>query len=179
MSFKQQKKLFAIYQDSIKHFKDQFFIVKPLTQEVEDHLFEIVDYVEDEEQKRRPSARFPLEWKYDHFQQGTDAYIFRDKDLGDRDMAVYRKLTAFVNKFRRGTCTLPNRDPLFGEDEHPLLSSRYINTKAVLECETEGEAMILLGNICYDSILFVCLFLLTLFFIIQDKWLICMTRSSR
>lgn len=49
VSFKQPKNLFTIYQDSVKHFKSRFFIVKPLTPEVEDHLFDIVDYVKDEE----------------------------------------------------------------------------------------------------------------------------------
>lgn len=73
VSFKHPKKLFAIYPDSIMHFKERFFIVKPLTQEVDDHLFEIVNYMEDREQKRGPSARFPLEWKYDNFQWGTNA----------------------------------------------------------------------------------------------------------
>lgn len=60
--FKQPKKLFAIYHDSTKHFKNWFIIVKPLTRDSNEHLFEIVDYVEDNEKKRGNSSRFPLEW---------------------------------------------------------------------------------------------------------------------
>lgn len=105
--------------------------------------------MEDGEKKRGPSARFPLEWKYDHFQRGK-SHIFRNKDLNGRDMVAYWKLVAFVDRFRLRKCTLPNGDQLFDENEQPLLAARHINTKAILECETEGEAMVICTNCLKD-----------------------------
>src|SRR3954471_712846 len=163
VSFKQPKKLFAIYQDSIKHFKSRYFFIKPLTLEAEDHLFEEREYIEDGVKKVGPSARFPLEWQPDHFDCGTDYYIFRDEDLNERDMGGYRRLASFVDEFRPAMCTYPNGDPLFEEDGGPTMEPRYINTKAVLECESYGDAMILLGKIaiiCSSNIFVV----LTLYF---------------
>lgn len=81
-----------------------------------------------------------------------------DEDLGDCDLYAYRKLIIFIDGFRPGTCTFPNGDQLYDEDGHPLLAAQYINTKVVLECETKGEAMILLGKIYLTYFLFVCLF---------------------
>src|SRR4051812_6999693 len=163
VSFKQPKKLFAIYQDSIKHFKSRYFLVKPLTPEAENHLFEEREYIEDGVKKVGPSARFPLEWQPDHFERGTDYYIFRDEDLNECDTGGYQRLASFVDGFRPAICTYPNGDPLFEEDGGPMMEPRYINTKAVLECGSYGDAMILLGKIaiiCSSNIFLV----LTLYF---------------
>lgn len=91
VSFKQPKKLFAIYQYSVKHFKDRFFILKPLTRAAEEKLFKIVEHHE----TPHPSARFPLEWQYDHFQLEMESYIFRDEDMRNRDLAAYKKLIRY------------------------------------------------------------------------------------
>lgn len=99
-----------------------------------------------------------MEWQYDHFQLETESYIFLDEDLGDRDLSAYRKLIRYVNNFVLGMCVLPNGDQLYDEGGQPFLVARYINTKVVLECETKGEAMTLLGRIYVNLIIFLCLF---------------------
>ncbi|XP_058768787.1 uncharacterized protein LOC131642566 [Vicia villosa] len=163
VSFKQPKKLFAIYQDSIKHFKSRYFIIKLLTHDAENHLFEEREYIEDGVRTVGPAARFPLEWQPDHFEHGTDYYIFWDEDLNERDTGGYQRLASFVDGFRPAVCTYPNGDPLVEEDGGPMLEPRHINTKAILECGSYGDAIILLGEItisCSNNILSV----LTLYF---------------
>lgn len=70
---------------------------------------------------------------------GNKVLIFLDEDLNDRDMTAYRKLVNFVDSFKPGTCTLSKVDQLYEENDYPLLAARRINTKAILECETEGK----------------------------------------
>src|SRR4051812_16001898 len=113
VSFKQPKKLFAIYQDSIKHFKSWYFLVKPLTPEVENHLFEEREYIEDGVKKVGPSARFPLEWQPDHFERGTDYYIFRDEDLNERDTGGVSAARFFRGRVQAGHVHVSQWGPPF------------------------------------------------------------------
>ena len=70
----------------------------------------------------------------------------RPKDLDAQDQLSYEKLFAYVKGFSPVKCVDVNGTLLFDEEGEYLLVNRLINTKALLECSSNGEAMRLLGK---------------------------------
>lgn len=156
MSFKQSKKLFGIYQDSVNNFKDKYFMVKPLTPTVDASLFENMEYERDGVMKSELQCIFPLEWQYEHFERGTEAYILKDEDLNDQDRAAYQRLVQYFYSFRLVKCMTPDEKKIYDAHVQPIYAHRYIKMKTLLECCTVREAMHLLG-ISGLSCVFICL----------------------
>lgn len=156
MSFNHPKKLFLVYSDFVKQFKDMYFIVKPLTHDAEATLFEPVDYDENEEPKRGLQFKFPLEWQYDHFERGTEAYIFKDEDLNDGDHDAYLQIMRYVQGFRLTRCTTPDEKQIYDTNKQPVYAPRFKNMKAILECHSYREALCVLGikYACYMPVIY-------------------------
>lgn len=55
-------------------------MLKPLTLVVKTTMFDEVKYEEDGERKIGLQRKLPLEWKYNHFEMGTEAYTFKDDE---------------------------------------------------------------------------------------------------
>ena len=62
VSFKQFGKLFPSYLESICHFKERYFVMKPLTDVAVTSLYERSEVVEEGHTLFQLNARFPLEW---------------------------------------------------------------------------------------------------------------------
>ncbi|MCI51458.1 hypothetical protein A2U01_0072702, partial [Trifolium medium] len=90
VSLKQQVKLFKMFIDSIRHFKERFYIVRPLTELAIDSLFES-EFVLNEDgfvrldeggvEMTRLVSRFPLCWTRDHFDQPTEYYLTKEETM--------------------------------------------------------------------------------------------------
>jgi hypothetical protein len=96
VSFKQQVKLFAIYVDFVRVFKERYYVIKPMTDAARESLYHMVDETENGVQvsKRRP--RFPLAWSYEHFKKSTDSYLIKDEKLTEEERAGMETLRVFV-----------------------------------------------------------------------------------
>ena len=70
----------------------------------------------------------------------------KPEDLDARDQLLYEKLSAYVKGFSPTKCVDVNNNLLFDDEGEYLLVNRLINTKALLECSSNGEAMRLLGK---------------------------------
>ena len=91
-------------------------------------------------------ARFPLEWQWKHFEQRPEYYTVKPEDRDAQDQLSYEKLFAYVKSFSPAKCVDMNNNLLFGNEGEYLLVNRLVNTKALLECSSDGEAMRLLGR---------------------------------
>ena len=146
VSFKKFGKLFRPYPESVRNFKERYFVMKPLTEAAIDSLYARVKEVEDRRPVTRLMARFPLERQWRHYEQRPEYYAVRPEDLDAQYQLSYEKLSAYVKGFSPVKCVDVNGALLFDEEGEYLLVNRLINTKALLECSSNGEAMRLLGK---------------------------------
>ncbi|KAL5100735.1 hypothetical protein RYX36_005062 [Vicia faba] len=128
VSFKQFGKLFRPYLESVRNFKERYFVVKPLTDATIDSLYTLVE-----------------EWK--HCEQRPEYYAVKPEDLDAQDQLSYEKLSAYVKSFFPTKCVDVNNNLFFDDEGEYLLVNRLINTKAFLECSSNGEAMRILGKV--------------------------------
>ncbi|MCI20700.1 hypothetical protein A2U01_0041863, partial [Trifolium medium] len=141
--------------DSVRGFKERYYVVRPRTPSGRDSLYSSTIVTEDDGSARldedgrpvvRRIARFPLSWSEEHFATSTDSYLTKDEALSDGERVRLAKLQSFVEKFeparyvtRAGTPTLDSRG-------RPRVEARYINTKSLLECKGRAECKLLLDN---------------------------------
>ncbi|MCI51543.1 hypothetical protein A2U01_0072787, partial [Trifolium medium] len=98
-----------MFVDSVRGFKERYYVVRPRTQSARDSLYETVIVTEEDGSARldatgRPGtrrvARFPLSWSEDHFATSTDSYLTRDEALSDGERVGLAKLQSYVEKFK-------------------------------------------------------------------------------
>ena len=65
--------------------------------------------------------------------------------LGDEDKKSLRLLTAYVESFVLEEVVDKDGKNVFASDGQHVMSCRYIDTKALLDCKNEEDAMKLLG----------------------------------
>jgi hypothetical protein len=184
VSFKQQVKLFEMYVDSVRGFKERYYVVKPMTDAARESLYHMVDETENGETMSRRRARFPLAWSYEHFKKSSESYLVKDEELTGEELASLEALRAYVARFRPGRCVTRDGSPLLGEDGKPIFEKRYINTKGVLKAPSRAARKELLGSeilqcsplfvLCfYFMVLFICFVLCIklLVFLLQITWL--------
>ena len=87
-----------------------------------------------------------LEWVQIHFNKGTDHYIVKPDALGADDKEAFEKLCQYVNSFIPAECVDKGGKFVLSDNGEKVLYARLINTKAILECQSVGEAMQLLGS---------------------------------
>ncbi|MCI55394.1 hypothetical protein A2U01_0076644, partial [Trifolium medium] len=93
---------------SVRHFKERFYVVRPLTELAMDSLFEM-EFVTNEDgsvrlneegvEMTRLTSRFPLCWTREHFDQPTEYYLTREENMSSEELAGLEKLQAYVNSF--------------------------------------------------------------------------------
>lgn len=118
--------------------------MKPLTHAPKDIVFDTLVVKENGDTKMRHECKFPLEWQGNRFEKGTNHYIFKDEDLNDGNRAAYGFFVKYVQIFIQVRCTTLNRKPIFEEEGQPNYVARLINTKMILNCSSDGEALSLL-----------------------------------
>ena len=131
--------------------------MKPLTDVAVTSLYERSEVVEEGHTLFQLNARFPLEWQLKHFEQKPKYYAVKPKDLNVEDQFSYEKLVAYVRSFTSKRCMEVDNNFLFDDNRENILVNRLINTKALLECSSDEEALRLLGRGHAREFIFVCL----------------------
>ncbi|KAI5391421.1 hypothetical protein KIW84_076287 [Lathyrus oleraceus] len=90
-------------------------------------------------------SKIPLRWQRDHFDLSTAHYRVKYAMLGEEDRLAYKKLVDYVQSFSLGFWANRQGVPYLDEAGELITETRYINTKALLECDTEEEALALLS----------------------------------
>ncbi|CAJ2646544.1 unnamed protein product [Trifolium pratense] len=141
-------KLFKMFVDSIKDFKERYYIVRPESPSARESLLELEEDIDEQGIARKDASgqvrlravpKFPLSWSYTHFQKEPKEYTTGDADLSPEDRAAFESLKAFVAGFTPGVWT--TRKEVIIRDKHgePRVSPRYINTRTLLKCKNAGE----------------------------------------
>ncbi|CAJ2629808.1 unnamed protein product [Trifolium pratense] len=146
-------KLFKMFVDSIKDFKERYFIIRPESPAARESLLELEEDKDEQGVARkddhgqvifRAVPKFPLSWSYDHFQKEPKEYTTGDADLSPEEMAAFENLKAFVAGFTPGIWTTRKGVTLRDEHGKAKVSPRFINTRNLLkyEMETIAERML-------------------------------------
>jgi hypothetical protein len=150
VSFKQQVKLFEMYTDSIRGFKERYYVIKPMTDAAHESLYHMVEETTNGVTVSRRRPRFPLAWTSEHFVKSSESYLIKDEELTQDEVAALELLKGFVARFRPGRCVARDGSSVLGDDGEPLYETRYINTRGVLKAPTRAARKELLGNrICF------------------------------
>ncbi|XP_058768189.1 uncharacterized protein LOC131641912 [Vicia villosa] len=164
VSFKNaERKLFGMYTDSVKGFKDRYFVVRPLSPTA---YYDVSDSVvlrdadgelvrgEDGQVAREFCTRFPFFWWKGHFSSPPKHYVWEDGDLDEQDAESYSVLCKYVDSFTMSRWVTRNGNPVLDENGVPVVEQRPINTRALLSCRTPEETRSLLGRVrspCFSS----------------------------
>ncbi|PNX73673.1 hypothetical protein L195_g029576 [Trifolium pratense] len=151
----QSSKIFKMFVESARGFKERYYVVKPVTEfslnslHVERPvLLEDGSPQLDEEggQVMEWVLRFPLSWSSEHFVLRTDEYLTAAEDLTPAEMAGFEKLQAYVEGFK--PCKVMTSLGEVALDKHgkPRVEPRFVNTRLLLSCKTVSAEDTLLGR---------------------------------
>src|SRR4051812_24423668 len=176
-----------MFTDSVKGFKDRYFVVHPLSRTSYSEVSDLVVLRDDDGEvlrgedgqvSREFCTRFPFFWWKGHFSSPPKYYAWEDGDLDEQDTESYSVLCKYVERFTMSQWVTKNGAPVLDENGVQVVEQRSINTKALLSCRTPEETRALLGrvpSVCFFP--FCPVFLLTYFtFSLQ---MLCRRRKTR
>jgi hypothetical protein len=154
VSLKQNRRLFETFEESVRNFKDNFYLVCPLTERGWSSIVARApklskDGTPEVEADGSPVMEdrplFPFTWKQDHFKRPATSFVYKRLDLSKDEIADLDRLCSFVDGFAPTIFVDKDRNPLCDERGQLLTAPRYIRTKKLLACRTRREAEDLLG----------------------------------
>ncbi|CAJ2633239.1 unnamed protein product [Trifolium pratense] len=148
VSLRQRKRLFDMFDESVRGFKSVFYGVRPITTKGWNNFVrrghridELGQEVLDEQGLpiEEDFARFPFYWRRDHYSMSTKEFVFTLGALSAEERADYKKLLEFVEGLPPFLLSDSNGEPLLGEDGRRLTCPKVIATKELLACDTSEE----------------------------------------
>ncbi|CAJ2651308.1 unnamed protein product [Trifolium pratense] len=145
VSLRQRKRLFDMYDESVRGFKSVFYGVRPITTKGWNNFVrrghridELGQEVLDEQGLPidEDFARFPFYWRRDHYSMSTKEFVFKLGELSAEERADYKKLLEFVEGLPPYLLSDPEGEPLFGEDGQRLTKTKFIATEELIACDT-------------------------------------------
>ncbi|GAU49404.1 hypothetical protein TSUD_92500 [Trifolium subterraneum] len=149
VSLKQHRKFFDIYEEPLRNFKDEYFVVRLM---VVDGWKTIlvrgpkldddgnVLFGDDAEPIEVDCERFPFCWSTKHYSREAKSFTFRRGALSKEERADLKVLEDFVDSFPPNLCEDREGNPICDEESVQLSSKKFVNTKALLKCTTRTEA---------------------------------------
>ncbi|GAU10513.1 hypothetical protein TSUD_419410, partial [Trifolium subterraneum] len=143
----QQGKIFRMFVDSVRGFKERYYVIKPVSPEARQSLYKVVAVLGEEgEPVPREVPRFPLSWSDKHFALPTDAYIVRDENLSPTERAGFERIRSYVAGFEPVRYMTKAGMPAKDEFGNPRVEPRFVNTKSLLECTSRDARKDLLDK---------------------------------
>ncbi|CAJ2640236.1 unnamed protein product [Trifolium pratense] len=148
VSLRQRKRLFDMFDESVRGFKSVFYGVRPITTKGWDNFVrrghridELGQEVLDEQGLpiEEDFARFPFYWRRDHYSMSTKEFVFTLGALSAEERADYKNLLEFVEGLPPFLLSDSNGEPLLGEDGRRLTCPKVIATKELLACDTSEK----------------------------------------
>ncbi|GAU10526.1 hypothetical protein TSUD_419430, partial [Trifolium subterraneum] len=148
VSLKQSTKLFEIFLESVRGFKDCYFFVKPLNS----ISWQSVIYRgpakdatgaplvgPDGRQILEDYSHFPLSWRKSHYMKPASDFVYSTEELTVEELSNYEQMKAFVDSFPRKYYEDEEGNPVLDGEGFPLTKKAFIDTKRLLACKSEAE----------------------------------------
>lgn len=155
VSFKNvDHRLFKMYTDSVKYFKDKYYLIRPKSLSTSTLVLRWVPVTDEEGRtiveedggiKTKLTSAFPFKWWQGHFLNDAWDYSYTDDELDEQDLAAHAKLYWYIEKFSAAQWVTRTGEPIVDEKGDGVREARSIDTKSLLSCRTAREAHILLG----------------------------------
>jgi hypothetical protein len=154
VSFTQRRRLFEMFEESVRGFKDNWYGICP---KGEEGLRTIVSRVPKVDENGEPvlrsngepvmveRARFPFRWKKHHYRLPANSFSRGKKELDSATLEDYERMCDFVDGFAPLIRTDKEGNPVMDAQGNVFISKRFIDTKALLACSTRAEAEALLS----------------------------------
>lgn len=160
VSFKNaDTRLFKMYTNSVKDFKDRYYVIQPINTTISNRLFCLVPLRDEAGEPTRDEygvvqeefgSVFPFCWWEEHFDAEVKEYFYTDDKLDEEDLAAHAKICRYVERFTPTYWVTRTDEPIMDEAQGHLCEAREIDTKALLGCKSEADAYALLG--CFQFI---------------------------
>ena len=144
-----------MYMDSVRGFKDKWYVVWPITQTALDSVYEEETAVTDENGEPLMNdegfpvlgrvSKFSLHWCSRHYEHGTGHYHTPAGGMSTEDEEAYSTLCRYVDSFFPARWATREGKDILDEEGYPTFEARPIGTKALVECQSYGKAVDLLG----------------------------------
>jgi hypothetical protein len=154
VSFTQRRRLFEMFEESVRGFKDNWYGVFPRGEE---GLKTIVTRIPKVDASGEPMlrangdpviverGRFPFRWKKNHYLLPANSFSRGVKELDSATLEDYKRMCDFVEGFVPLVRTDKDGNPVIDDQGNVLTAKRLIETKALLACSTRAEAEALLS----------------------------------
>ncbi|GAU48106.1 hypothetical protein TSUD_133260 [Trifolium subterraneum] len=147
VSLKQHKKYFEIFEESLRGFKDKWFVVRPITSvgwktiivrgpKLDDEGR--VEHRDDGEPIEIDCERFPFCWSTKHYAQEAKSFTFRKGALSAEELADLQALEDFVEAFPPSFWEDREGNPICDEQGYQLSSKKILSTQGTVE-EVTGD----------------------------------------
>ncbi|GAU42124.1 hypothetical protein TSUD_350980 [Trifolium subterraneum] len=148
VSLKQSVKLFEMFLESVRGFKDSYFFIKPLNSV----SWQSIIYRGPAKDATgapligpdgRPIledySRFPLSWRKSHYLKPASDFIYSAEELTVEELSNYEQMKVFVGSFPRKSYEDEEENPILDESGVPLTKNTFIDTRKLLACKSAAE----------------------------------------
>ncbi|GAU32256.1 hypothetical protein TSUD_53830 [Trifolium subterraneum] len=148
VSLKQSIKLFEMFLESIRGFKDSYFFVKPLnfvTWQSVIYRGPAKDATgaslvgPDGRPVMEDYSRFPLSWRKSHYLKPASDFAYSAEELTVEELSNYEQLKVFVSGFPHKYYEDGEGNPVLDEMGVPVTKRAFIDTKKLLACKNAAE----------------------------------------
>ncbi|PNX87294.1 hypothetical protein L195_g043381, partial [Trifolium pratense] len=115
VSLWQRKRLFEMYEESVRGFKDVYYGGRPIEEDF---------------------AIFPFYWRKEHYSMIPTEFVFKLSELTADERSDYKKLETFVERLPPYLLEGPEGEPLYDEDGERVTHPKLIDTKGLLASDT-------------------------------------------
>jgi hypothetical protein len=159
VSFTQRRRLFEMFEESVRGYKDNRYGVFPKGEEgLRTIVLRSPKVDAGEHPVLRPNgapilverSRFPFKWVKSHYLLPASSFSRAQKEMDPAILADYKVMCDFVDGFVPVVRTDKEGNPIVDDQGNVLTSKRFIETKALLACSTRVEAETLLSMFCFD-----------------------------
>ncbi|GAU27460.1 hypothetical protein TSUD_161460 [Trifolium subterraneum] len=148
VSLKQSTKLFEMFLESVRGFKDSYFFIKPLNSV----SWQSIIYRGSAKDATGaplvgPDGRpimedyscFPLSWRKSHYMKPASDFIYSTEELTVEELSNYEQMKVFVGSFPRKYYEDEEGNPILDDMGVPLTKKTFIDTKGLLACKSATE----------------------------------------
>ncbi|GAU50663.1 hypothetical protein TSUD_410310 [Trifolium subterraneum] len=148
VSLKQSTKLFEMFLESVRGFKDSYFFIKPLNSV----SWQSIIYRGPAKDATgapligpdgRPIledySRFPLSWRKSHYLKPASDFIYSTEELTIEELSNYEQMKVFVGSFPRKTYEDEDGNFVLDDSGAPLTKKCFIDTRRLLACKSSAE----------------------------------------